>query len=124
MDNDVTAILLCILCWAAIVAGPIVIAIILNGQQQKRAFHKAIEAVGGVVVAENQDKSIIVRIPFQEFSISGAYFPTSSHWFGKDVIELHIALPENESQLYYCCRCTAGSRTPPGWHNIPFGGRT
>lgn len=113
------AILFCLLCWAAIVAGPIFIAMILNRKQQKRAFQKSIEQMGGTIVAEKANNTIIIQLPFQEFEISGAFFSGSDHWFGRDVLELHFALPESQAQLYYCCPCPSARKFPTGWQALP-----
>lgn len=116
--QSTVAILFCLFCWGLIVAGPIAIALMLNRRQQQRMFQRAVEQLHGSVVSEKKD-SVIVRIPYQDFDVSGAYFPGTAHWFGRDVLELHFALPPSEAQLYYCCSCHSGRHVPTGWTPLP-----
>lgn len=117
------AILFCIACWAAIVAGPVVIAFMMNRRQRQRSFINCVREVGGVLIRdEDSSGSTLVRIPYDEFEVSGAFFSSNTHWFGREVLELHFALPPSEAQVYYCCNCRSGKQSPEGWMPLtPYG---
>lgn len=110
-------LLLCMFGWALLIGLPILISIWMNRSQQRRNFLQNVRYLNGTVVSQNSE-SVIVTVPFGSQVVSGAYFPGSDHWFGRETLELHFALPETAAQFFMCCPCSHARRLPAGWIRI------
>jgi len=107
-------LVVCLLFWLVVIGVPVWISIWLGQSNRRSIFKQQVKALQGGIVRDSRD-AIEVRLPSGLGLIPAAYFPGSTHWYGKRVLELHFPLPTTNAQLYICGKPNFSRELPPGW---------
>jgi hypothetical protein len=106
--------LCCVVFWLLVVGFPILLTLWLGGTHLGRQFKLHVRSLRGQVVRESSE-SIEVQLPGETGMVAAAFFPRGSHWFGRQVLEMHFALPSTGAQLFICGNQRLVRNLPAGW---------